>query len=151
MTSTPPPVPSGRTDTLRTASAQRGTRGPSLVARSLLALVSGYSRAVSPLLPPTCRYLPTCSAYAAEALTVHGAVRGSLLTVRRIARCHPFVAGGYDPVPPVRGRNVPVVPRVSSAGVPRTWTPAGPQAAAPDPPHPAPHTTAAGPAGPDGS
>jgi len=109
------------------------------VARALLALVSGYSRAVSPLLPPTCRYLPTCSAYAAEAITVHGALRGSLLTVRRVASCHPFVSGGYDPVPPGRRRNVPAIPYVGSAGVLRS-------SAAQEP-----HTSAPRPAGPEGS
>jgi uncharacterized protein len=65
----------------------------------LLALVRGYQIALSPLLPATCRYYPTCSAYAVEALQRYGAARGSWLAVRRILRCHPFTAGGYDPVP----------------------------------------------------
>lgn len=67
--------------------------------RVLMTFVQGYRMFLSPLLPPSCRYTPTCSAYALEALERHGALRGSWLTVRRIARCHPFRPGGYDPVP----------------------------------------------------
>ena len=67
--------------------------------RVLIWLVRGYQVALSPLLPPTCRFVPSCSAYAVEALERHGAVRGSWLTIRRLARCHPFCPGGYDPVP----------------------------------------------------
>lgn len=62
-------------------------------------LLRGYQRFVSPLLGPRCRYLPTCSEYACEAIGEHGALAGSWLTLRRLARCHPFHAGGYDPVP----------------------------------------------------
>ena len=70
--------------------------------RVLLVLLRGYRRWISPLLGPRCRFAPSCSAYAVEALTVHGAARGSWLTVRRLVRCHPFHPGGHDPVPPVR-------------------------------------------------
>lgn len=75
---------------------------PGPAARALLALVRAYRYAISPLLGPRCRYLPTCSAYGLEALERHGALRGGWLTVRRVARCHPFVEGGHDPVPPAR-------------------------------------------------
>jgi putative membrane protein insertion efficiency factor len=72
---------------------------PSLVAWPLVAVIRGYQRFVSPLLGPRCRFFPSCSSYAAEALAVHGVIRGSWLAVRRIARCHPFHPGGYEPVP----------------------------------------------------
>ena len=62
-------------------------------------LIRGYQVALGPLRPASCRYYPSCSAYGIEALQKHGAIRGSWLTVRRILRCHPFVPGGYDPVP----------------------------------------------------
>ena len=67
--------------------------------RSLMAAVRSYQLILSPLLPPSCRFTPSCSAYAHEALTRHGAVRGSWLAARRLARCHPWNPGGYDPVP----------------------------------------------------
>lgn len=70
-----------------------------LAARGLRALVSFYRLAVSPLLPNACRYTPSCSAYALEALSRHGALRGAWLAVCRLARCHPWSGFGYDPVP----------------------------------------------------
>ena len=65
----------------------------------LVLLVRAYQLVLSPLLPASCRYHPSCSAYAIEALQRHGAWRGSVLAGRRILRCHPFAVGGYDPVP----------------------------------------------------
>jgi uncharacterized protein len=67
--------------------------------RILVLLVRGYQVSLSPMLPASCRYYPSCSAYAIEALERHGALRGSWLAARRIARCHPFHVCGYDPVP----------------------------------------------------
>lgn len=58
-----------------------------------------YKYCISPMLPPACRFVPTCSEYAAEAIEVHGIVRGGLLTLYRLLRCGPWSAGGYDPVP----------------------------------------------------
>ncbi len=66
----------------------------------LLALIRGYRLALSPLLPPSCRFQPTCSQYALEAIERFGPARGSWLALRRLLRCHPFHPGGYDPVPP---------------------------------------------------
>jgi putative membrane protein insertion efficiency factor len=66
----------------------------------LIAMVRVYRRVLSPLLPPACRFTPTCSTYAIEALSRHGAWRGTWLSVRRLCRCHPFGGHGYDPVPP---------------------------------------------------
>jgi putative membrane protein insertion efficiency factor len=74
-------------------------RRPGPVARVLLALVRFYRFAIGPALPPSCRYTPSCSAYAVEAIELHGAGRGSWLALRRLLRCHPFHAGGHDPVP----------------------------------------------------
>ncbi len=65
----------------------------------LVGLVRGYKRLVSPLLPPACRFVPTCSDYAAGAIEKHGPVRGVFLAVRRIVRCAPWHPGGFDPVP----------------------------------------------------
>ena len=67
--------------------------------RILLALLRFYKRNISPLLPNACIYTPTCSAYALEAIQRYGALKGTWLAIRRIARCHPFHEGGYDPVP----------------------------------------------------
>lgn len=65
----------------------------------VIAAIRVYRRWISPLKGPTCRFRPTCSEYAIEALQRHGLVRGGWLAVRRLARCHPFHPGGYDPVP----------------------------------------------------
>ena len=67
----------------------------------LIALLRFYKLAVSPLLGSRCRFYPSCSDYAREAIQYHGAARGTYLAARRLCRCHPFSAGGYDPVPPV--------------------------------------------------
>ena len=67
--------------------------------RGLLALVRFYRRAISPLRPPCCRYTPTCSQYALEAIEKYGALKGGWMAFRRILRCNPFHKGGYDPVP----------------------------------------------------
>jgi putative membrane protein insertion efficiency factor len=75
------------------------TRRPGLIARSALWLIAAYRRFLSPLLGANCRYTPSCSAYAQEAVERHGAARGAVLSLRRIGRCHPFREGGYDPVP----------------------------------------------------
>ncbi len=74
------------------------------MARCLLAVLRGYRTAISPALTPRCRFVPSCSAYAVEAVETHGALRGSWLAVRRLLRCHPFHAGGHDPVPPLVAR-----------------------------------------------
>jgi uncharacterized protein len=74
-------------------------RPQSAAARVLVVLLTGYRRFVSPLLGQRCRFYPSCSAYALEAVQVHGALRGSWLAVRRLSRCHPFHPGGLDPVP----------------------------------------------------
>jgi hypothetical protein len=84
--------------------AERTTRAPRPpIARAaawlLIFLVRGYQVVLSPLFPPACRYYPSCSQYAIEALEKHGALRGGWLAARRIARCHPFRPGGFDPVP----------------------------------------------------
>ena len=65
----------------------------------LTAAIRAYRYIISPMLGPTCRFYPSCSCYAEEALQQHGAARGTYLTVRRLMRCHPWNDGGYDPVP----------------------------------------------------
>lgn len=70
------------------------------VARFLALPIRGYRLVLSPLLGPRCRFHPSCSAYALEALRVHGALRGGLLAARRVARCHPWGGSGMDEVPP---------------------------------------------------
>ena len=73
-----------------------------MFARLLIALLRVYRRALSPLLGNVCRFEPSCSRYAIACLEGHGAVRGSLLSIARLCKCHPFHPGGYDPPPPAR-------------------------------------------------
>lgn len=70
-----------------------------MIARFLILLVRGYQVTFGAVMPPVCRYQPTCSRYSIEALEKHGALTGSWLTVRRLARCNPWGGMGYDPVP----------------------------------------------------
>jgi putative membrane protein insertion efficiency factor len=83
-----------------------------MIGRGLLRLIAFYSRAISPALPPRCRFYPTCSAYAAEAIARHGAARGSWLALRRLVKCAPWHPGGVDVVPEARER-----PRTSGTAV----------------------------------
>ena len=84
-----------------------------MIARMLIACVRFYQRALSPLKAgPTCRFHPTCSQYAIEAIQVHGSLKGTYLAIRRLLRCHPFSRPGYDPVPP-KETNLP--PKENSA------------------------------------
>jgi uncharacterized protein len=78
-----------------------GGRVPELAIR---VMIRGYQLLIRPILPPSCRFYPSCSHYAAEAVTQHGAVHGSWLALRRVLRCHPWGGGGYDPVPLKPGR-----------------------------------------------
>lgn len=71
-----------------------------ILSKILILPIKFYQGAISPMLPPACRYTPTCSRYAIEAITVHGPFKGLLLALRRIMRCHPWGGSGYDPVPP---------------------------------------------------
>jgi putative membrane protein insertion efficiency factor len=81
------------------------------VKRLLIALVRGYQLLISPVLGNNCRYLPSCSAYTIEAMQKWGSWRGLVMGIKRVARCHPFHEGGYDPVPPVdRSGNEPREP-----------------------------------------
>lgn len=70
-----------------------------MLKKAVLAVIRWYQRGVSPFLPDTCIYIPTCSQYAIEAIEKYGVVKGCWLGARRILRCHPLHAGGYDPVP----------------------------------------------------
>jgi uncharacterized protein len=81
-------------------STARVSRASRWLALPMIALVKAYQFSLSPLLGRQCRFYPTCSWYALEALRTRGGVRGGWLTLRRLAKCQPFSAGGYDPVPP---------------------------------------------------
>ena len=104
-----------------TSTAQLETKArPSAAAWVLILLLNGYRRFVSPLLGARCRFYPSCSAYALEAVQLHGAVRGSWLAVRRLSRCHPFHAGGLDPVPARTPKSEPdTAGPARTAGAPR--------------------------------
>ena len=98
-------------------------------AQLLLAAVRFYQRAISPVFPPRCRFEPSCSAYAVEAIEVHGAGRGTWLTVRRLAKCAPWHPGGVDLVPPRPGPSRPSTPRDPGTAEPTHSS----STAAPDP------------------
>jgi hypothetical protein len=83
-----------------------GRQAISPAARPLIFLVRFYQATLSPVLGGQCRFFPTCSEYSIEALRVHGALRGSWLSLRRLLRCHPFGGHGYDPVPPADDQNI---------------------------------------------
>lgn len=70
-----------------------------IIAEALILPIKFYRRCISPMTPPSCRFTPTCSQYAIEALRKHGAIKGLYLAIRRILRCHPWGGSGYDPVP----------------------------------------------------
>jgi putative membrane protein insertion efficiency factor len=72
---------------------------PQVPRRLLASLIRGYQLVISPALPPSCRFTPSCSQYALEAVTRYGALKGTWLAARRLVRCHPFHPGGFDPVP----------------------------------------------------
>ncbi|MEC8620816.1 MAG: membrane protein insertion efficiency factor YidD [Pseudomonadota bacterium] len=91
------PVPGSHSSRLSLSKALQIPAG--MAARGLLMLIRVYQVAISPLTRPRCRFQPTCSEYARQALVVHGFLRGSLLAIKRIARCHPFTDGGVDLVP----------------------------------------------------
>jgi uncharacterized protein len=73
----------------------------------LIAVLRAYQFLISPLYGPVCRYHPSCSTYAVQAVSEYGAIKGSWLGIRRLARCHPWAAGGYDPVPARPSQNIP--------------------------------------------
>ncbi|GLZ54928.1 hypothetical protein Acsp07_45450 [Actinomycetospora sp. NBRC 106378] len=92
-----------------------GTPRPAAPARALIGVLRFYQRWISPMFLPHCRFHPTCSAYAVEALRVHGLLRGTVLTVVRLLKCAPWHPGGLDPVPPRRRRR-PETPETSDSG-----------------------------------
>ncbi len=94
-----------------------------MMQRLLIGMVKAYRLLLSPWLGSACRFEPTCSAYSLQALQEHGAGRGAWLTVCRLARCHPWCAGGHDPVPPQGARGQ----RLFSRLLPPTTTPSSPK------------------------
>ena len=91
----------------------------SLAARAMALAITGYRRFISPVMLPHCRFEPSCSAYALEAVQRHGALRGGWLAVRRLSRCHPFHRGGLDPVPDRVGRAAGRAASMTSQGATR--------------------------------
>jgi putative membrane protein insertion efficiency factor len=89
------------------SSADRAVLRPNAPSRALLALVRAYQLVLSPFLGGRCRFEPSCSRYAAACIETHGACRGSLLSMLRLCKCHPFHVGGYDPPPPPRSLAAP--------------------------------------------
>jgi uncharacterized protein len=81
---------------------------------ALLLLLRGYKWVISPMLPPACRYVPTCSEYAMEALEKHGVLRGVWMAVGRVLRCHPLARGGFDPVGRVTNYEVRIMDRAEA-------------------------------------
>jgi uncharacterized protein len=101
-----------------------------VIGRLLLRGIGFYSRAISPALPPRCRFHPTCSAYAAEAIAVHGPGRGSWLALRRLVKCAPWHPGGVDLVPPAAGTAGTVAAVRSSSNTTESAIPPAPRPAA---------------------
>lgn len=87
-----------------------------LAAWPFMALIAVYRYAISPFLPPTCKYYPSCSEYAIESLRLHGVLRGGAYAAWRLLRCHPFSSGGYDRVPGTPNILAPAEPVIESAG-----------------------------------
>lgn len=112
MRSASQPTPTGLAAPATTPLHRLGRQARSLPGRLLIGLVQLYRLAVSPVLAPSCRYWPSCSEYAIEALRRHGAARGSWLAARRLCRCHPWSAGGIDEVP-APGTGDPAIARNS--------------------------------------
>ena len=80
-------------------------RNPSIVEQSVIALIRGYQVAISPMFPSSCRFYPSCSEYALQAVKIHGALKGAALSFSRICRCNPWNAGGLDPVPSLKNHS----------------------------------------------
>lgn len=78
-----------------------------MVKNLLVKMIRCYQKCLSPMKTPCCRFIPTCSQYAAEAIETHGALKGGLLSIYRVLRCNPLCRGGYDPVPPKKKKKVP--------------------------------------------